>query len=61
MPVDSCRSFSVNVSSLAPPSNVISNGINLIRRQPAGTWLPLQVMREGKAVEVVVRFPREAR
>ncbi|MBP6129977.1 ChaN family lipoprotein [Thauera sp.] len=35
--------------------------INLIRRQPAGTWLPLQVMREGKAVEVVVRFPREAR
>ena len=35
--------------------------IGLIRRQPAGTWLPLQVMREGKAVEVVVRFPREAR
>ena len=35
--------------------------IGQVRRQPAGTWLPLQVMREGKAVEVVVRFPREAR
>jgi len=35
--------------------------IAVVRRQPEGTWLPLQVRRDGKAVEMIVRFPREAR
>jgi uncharacterized iron-regulated protein len=35
--------------------------IGVVRRQPEGTWLPLQVRRDGKAVDIVVRFPREAR
>lgn len=43
------------------PAKRAAQLIGLVRRQPAGTWLPLQVMREGKAVEVVVRFPRETR
>lgn len=31
-----------------------------IRRQPAGTWLPLMVRRDGAEMEIVVRFPAQA-
>lgn len=33
--------------------------VGLIRRQPAGTWLPLTLRREGERLELVVRFPRQ--
>ncbi|MBC8158742.1 MAG: ChaN family lipoprotein [Rhodospirillales bacterium] len=29
----------------------------IIRSQPYGTWLPLQVLRAGKRIEVVAKFP----
>jgi len=29
----------------------------LVQRQPAGTWLPLQVRRGGDLIEIVLRFP----
>ena len=32
--------------------------IEIIRRQAPGTWLPLDVMRDGEAVEVIARFPQ---
>lgn len=35
--------------------------IGVVRRQPEGTWLPLQVRRDGRTVDIVVRFPRAAR
>ena len=28
-----------------------------VQRQPAGTWLPLQILRGGASLEIVVRFP----
>lgn len=28
-----------------------------VKKQPAGTWLPLRVRREGEVIELVVRFP----
>ena len=30
-----------------------------VRRQPPGTWLPLRLERDGKTLELVVRFPPE--
>lgn len=30
-----------------------------IRRQPPGTWLPLLIERDGRQIEVVVRFPAD--
>jgi len=31
--------------------------IAAVRAQPEGTWLPLQVRRDGKTLDIVVRFP----
>lgn len=28
-----------------------------VRRQPPGTWLPLEIRREGETLEIVARFP----
>jgi uncharacterized iron-regulated protein len=33
--------------------------IRVVQRQPAGTWLPLQIRRGAETLEVVVRFPAE--
>ena len=35
--------------------------IRVVQRQPAGTWLPLQIRRGAETLEVVVRFPAEKR
>ncbi|MHB1375711.1 MAG: ChaN family lipoprotein [Thauera sp.] len=37
------------------PSHLIS----AVRRQPAGTWLPLRLERGGETLELVLRFPPE--
>lgn len=29
----------------------------IVQRQPFGTWLPLEVMRDGRKVEVIAKFP----
>jgi uncharacterized iron-regulated protein len=31
--------------------------IAAVRAQPAGTWMPLQIQREGKSLDFVVKFP----
>ncbi len=28
-----------------------------VRRQPSGTWLPLEIRRDGESMEIVARFP----
>lgn len=33
--------------------------IRVVQRQPAGTWLPLQIRRGTETLEMVVRFPAE--
>ena len=35
----------------------IQDMIRLVQRQPAGTWLPLQIRRGAETLEMVVRFP----
>jgi uncharacterized iron-regulated protein len=37
----------------------IQDMIRLVQRQPAGTWLPLQIRRGAETLEMVVRFPAE--
>lgn len=39
------------------PAAELSSVLAAVRRQPAGTWLPLQIERTGRKLEVVVRFP----
>jgi uncharacterized iron-regulated protein len=33
--------------------------VGLVRQQPPGTWLPLNLLREGSVLELVVKFPAE--
>ena len=33
--------------------------IDRVRAQPPGSWLPMQVLRDGQVLEVVARFPAE--
>jgi S1-C subfamily serine protease len=33
--------------------------IEVIQRQAAGTWLPLQINRDGKEMELIARFPQQ--
>ena len=33
----------------------------IVDRVAPGTWLPLKILREAQKLELVVRFPREAR
>jgi len=37
----------------------IQDMIRLVQRQPAGTWLPLQIRRGTETLEMVVRFPTQ--
>lgn len=39
------------------PAKSLQGFRSLIMRQPAGTWLPLALLREGQALELVIRFP----
>lgn len=39
------------------PVSKMSAVLTSIRRQPAGTWLPMQIQRAERKLEVVVRFP----
>jgi uncharacterized iron-regulated protein len=39
--------------------NQLDSAQVLVRRQPAGTWLPLRVRRGGELVDLVLRFPAE--
>ncbi len=32
--------------------------IEVVRRQAPGTWLPLEVLRDGEAIEITARFPQ---
>ena len=32
--------------------------IDIIRRQAPGTWLPLEVLRDGEAIDITARFPQ---
>ena len=31
--------------------------IAIVHRQPPGTWLPLTIVRDGKALDVIAKFP----
>lgn len=33
--------------------------IEVVQRQAAGTWLPLQITREGREMELIARFPQQ--
>jgi len=37
----------------------IQDMIRMVQRQPAGTWLPLQIRRGAETLEMVVRFPAQ--
>jgi S1-C subfamily serine protease len=30
-----------------------------VRTQPPGTWLPLEIGRDGQTLELIVKFPRQ--
>jgi predicted metalloprotease with PDZ domain len=47
------------VSIAGEPVTKMSAVIAAVRAQPAGTWLPLQVNRNGQMLEFVVKFPRQ--
>jgi hypothetical protein len=47
------------VQAAARGISKITSAHVLVQRQPAGTWLPLQVRRGGELLELVVRFPAE--
>lgn len=36
-----------------------SEVIRAVRAQPPGTWLPMRIQREGKEIDLVVKFPPE--
>ena len=33
--------------------------IEVIRRQAPGTWLPLDIMRDGEEIQVIAKFPQQ--
>jgi len=45
------------LSVAGQPAKNIAQIIAAIRRQPGGTWLPLQVLRGDETLDVVVKFP----
>ena len=45
------------VAAAGKPLKKVGELIAVVRAQPAGTWLPLQVQRGGATRELVVRFP----
>jgi predicted metalloprotease with PDZ domain len=45
------------VQAAGRPINRIFAAHVLVQRQPAGTWLPLQVRRGSELIDLVVRFP----
>ena len=47
------------VSAAGRPIEKVSQLIAIVRRQAAGTWLPLTIRRDGKDLEVVAKFPPE--
>jgi len=40
------------------PIKSMATVIAAVNRQPAGTWLPLQVRRDGSTIDLVIKFPR---
>ena len=51
------RTGDIVISLAGKPIARVSAVIEAIRRQPEGTWLPLQVRRGARTQELVVRFP----
>ena len=51
------RKGDILVSIAGKPVARASSVVEAIRRQPEGTWLPLQIRRGAQAQEVVVKFP----
>jgi uncharacterized iron-regulated protein len=47
------------VSIAGEPVTKMSTVVAAVRAQPAGTWLPLQINRNGQMLEFVVKFPRQ--
>jgi len=47
------------VSLAGAPVTKVGAVISAVRAQPAGTWLPLQVRRNQRMLELVVKFPRQ--
>ncbi len=47
----------VIVSIAGAPVSKISSVIAAVRAQPAGTWLPLQIRRDGATHDFVIQFP----
>ena len=47
------------VSAAGFPVADVSDLIEIVQRQAPGTWLPLEVKRDGEGLEFVARFPRE--
>ena len=40
------------------PTATVAELISIIGRQAPGTWLPLDVERDGESVEITARFPQ---
>jgi uncharacterized iron-regulated protein len=51
------RKGDVIAAAAGRPLRRVSELVALVRAQPAGTWLPLEVARGGARQELVVRFP----
>jgi len=47
------------VSAAGFPVAEVSDLIEIVQRQAPGTWLPLQIRRDGEGLEFVARFPRD--
>lgn len=45
------------VAAAGKPLRRVADLVALVRAQPAGTWLPLEVQRGGAKHEVVIKFP----
>lgn len=41
------------------PARTSRQLVTAVREQPSGTWLPLVVQRDGRRIDVVIRFPPE--
>ncbi|MFC5770859.1 ChaN family lipoprotein [Thauera sinica] len=51
------RAGDLIVELAGSPVSQVASVVAAIRNQPAGTWLPLRIRRNGESLELVVRFP----
>lgn len=53
------RAGDVLLQVAGKPCRQAEDVIDRVRAQPPGSWLPMQVLRDGQVLEVVARFPAE--